>query len=66
MKNHYRKINRRKLRLGDLVSVVSSCTRNERETVATLIDLLGSGRVRIRDHGHLKRVKFSPAFEGLS
>ncbi len=60
MKNHYRKINRQRLRLGDLVSIVSSCTKNERETVATLIDLIGSGRVCIRDHGHLKRVKLSP------
>lgn len=59
MKNPYKKINRNKLSLGDLVAVVSSCAENERETMAALIDLIRSGRVKIRDHGHLKRIRFS-------
>lgn len=59
MKNPYNKINREKLSLGDLVSTVASCARNERETVAALLDLLQSGRVRLKDDGHLKRVKIS-------
>ncbi len=59
MKNPYSKINRKKLSLGDLVAIVSSCAESERETVATLIDMIGSGRVKIKDHGHIKRVRFS-------
>lgn len=47
--------------LGDLVSTVASCSRNERETVAALLDMFQSGRVRVKDHGHLKRVKVFPA-----
>lgn len=58
MKNTYVKINRSKLSLGDLVSVVSSCAKNEREAMAAVMDLLASGRVKINDHGHLKRVRF--------
>lgn len=59
MKNPYRKINRNKLSLGDLVAIVSSCANSEREAMAALLDLFGSGRVKIKDHGHLKRVGFS-------
>jgi len=59
MKNPYNKINRKNLSLGDLVAAVSSCAGSERETMAALTDLLGSGRVKIKDHGHLKRVRFS-------
>jgi len=58
MKNPYNKINRKNLSLGDLVAAVSLSARSEHETMATLIDLLGSGRVKIKDHGHLKRVRF--------
>ncbi len=59
MKNPYQKINRGKLSLGELVSTVASCARNERETMAALMDLFESGRVRLKDHGHLKRIKVS-------
>lgn len=61
MKNPYNKINREKLSLGDLVSTVSSCARNDREAVAALLDLFESGRVKVKDHGHLKRIKVSAA-----
>lgn len=57
MKKTYSKINRRKLSLGELVTIVSSCAKSERETVAALADLFETGRVRVRDHGHLKKVK---------
>ena len=60
MKNCYSKINRRKLSLGELVSVVASCARSERETLAALADLFETGRVRVKDHGHLKKVKLLP------
>ena len=61
MKNPYTKINRTKLSLGDLVNAVASSTRNKREAFAALVDLFESGRVRIKDHGHLKRVRLSAA-----
>ena len=48
---------RQKLSLGDLILAVSSCTKSSRETVATVADLLGSGRVRVEDHGRFLRAK---------
>jgi len=57
MKNHYRKINRTRYSLGDLVSIVASCARDSKETLAALVDLFESGRVQIKNHGQLKRVK---------
>ena len=38
-----------KLSLGDLILAVSSCTKNSKETVATVADLLGSGQVRLEN-----------------
>lgn len=57
MKNHYRKINRSHYSLGDLVTIVGSCARDSKETLAALIDLFESGRVQIKNHGRLKRIK---------
>jgi len=57
MKNPYRKINRKHYSLGDLISIVSSCARDSRETLAALVDLFESGRVRLENHGRLKRVR---------
>ncbi len=34
--------------LGDLIMAVSSCSRNNRETVAAVADLIESGRVRFQ------------------
>ena len=48
---------RQKLSLGDLILAVSSCAKSSRETVATVADLLGSGRVRVEDHGRFLRAK---------
>lgn len=59
MKNRYRKINKQNYTLGDLVQIVSSCARNERETVAALADLFASGRVVIRSQGSQKRARAS-------
>ena len=55
--NPYRKLNRARYSLGELVSVLGSCSRDSRETVAALVDLFQTGRVRVNDHGHLKRVR---------
>ncbi len=57
MKNPYRKINRARYSLGELVSVVGSCAGNSREAVAALVDLFQSGRVVVRSHGLPKRVR---------
>ena len=48
---------RPKLSLGDLILAVSSSAKSSRETVATVADLLGSGRVRVEDHGRFLRAK---------
>ena len=48
---------RPKLSLGDLILAVSSCTKNTKETVATVADLLGSGRVRVQDNGKFIRAR---------
>ncbi len=36
------------LSLGDLIQAVSESSKNQRETVATVADLLASGRVRVQ------------------
>jgi hypothetical protein len=55
--NPYRKLNRARYSLGELVSAIGSVTRDSREAVAAMVDLLQSGRVQLNDQGHLKRVK---------
>ena len=47
----------RKLSLGDLILAVSSCTKNTKETVAAVADLLGSGQVRVENNGRLTRAR---------
>lgn len=49
--------NRQKLSLGDLILAVSSCTKNTKETVAAVADLLGSGQVRVEANGRLNRAR---------
>lgn len=46
-----------KLSLGDLILAVSSCTKNTKETVAAVADLLGSGRVRLENNGRITRAR---------
>jgi aconitase A len=48
---------RSKLSLGDLILAVSSCTTSSRETVATVADLLASGRVRVQENGRFLRAR---------
>lgn len=61
MKNYYRKINRSHYSLGDLISIVGSCARDSKETLAALVDLFESGRVMVNKRGQLKRVKIAVA-----
>ena len=48
---------RPKLSLGDLILTVSSCTKNTKETVAAVADLLGSGQVRVENNGRYTRAR---------
>ena len=48
---------RTRLSLGDLIVAVSSCTNSSRETVATVADLLASGKVRLQDNGRFLRAR---------
>jgi S-adenosylmethionine:tRNA-ribosyltransferase-isomerase (queuine synthetase) len=48
---------RPKLSLGDLILAVSSCTKNTKETVATVADLLASGRVRVKNDGRFIKAR---------
>ena len=55
MKKTDRKSNRQTMNLGDLIMTVSSCSKNSRETVAAVADLLASGRVMVQSNGHACR-----------
>ena len=48
---------RSKLSLGDLIMAVSSCTKNTKETVATVADLLASGKVRVQSGDRFLRAR---------
>jgi hypothetical protein len=57
MKKDQRKVSRAQLSLGDLILAVSSCSKNNRETVAAVADLLESGQVRIHSAGRKIRAR---------
>ena len=54
MKKNSSKYNRN-YSLGDLILAVSSYSKNNRETVAAVADLLESGRVRFQANGRKLR-----------
>ncbi len=45
------------LSLGDLILAVSSYSKNNRETVAAVADLLDSGKVRLSSQGRKIRAR---------
>ena len=55
MKKQDRKFHRQTMNLGDLIMTVSSCAKNNQETVATVADLINSGRVLMGTSGHASR-----------
>jgi hypothetical protein len=57
MKKNSQILTPRKLSLGDLILAVSSCTKNTKETVAAVADLLGSGQVRVESNGRFTRAR---------
>jgi hypothetical protein len=57
MKKNLKKTNRANYSLGDLILAVSSFSKNNRETVAAVADLLDSGRVRLSSQGRKVRAR---------
>ena len=55
MKKQTPKFHRQTMNLGDLIAAVSSCSKNNREIVATVADLLNSGQVLMQRNGHVER-----------
>ena len=57
MKKTLKKASRTNYSLGDLILAVSSYSRNNRETVAAVADLLESGQVRLNSNGRKVRAR---------
>lgn len=57
MKKNSQILKKSTLSLGDLILAVSSCTKNTKETVAAVADLLGSGQVRVENNGRFTRAR---------
>lgn len=57
MKKYNQKVSRSNLSLGDLIMAVSSYSKNSRETVAAVADLLESGQVRLQTNGRKIRAR---------
>lgn len=55
MKKQDQKAKSSTMSLGDLIAAVSACSKNNRETVAAVADLLGSGRVLMQNNGSAAR-----------
>ena len=57
MKKTLKKSTRANLSLGDLILAVSSASKNNRETIAAVADLLDSGKVRFSSNGRKVRAR---------
>lgn len=57
MKKPLKKTARTNYSLGDLILAVSSSSKNNRETIAAVADLLESGQVRLNSHGRKVRAR---------
>ena len=55
MKKTPRKIQRAVHNLGELIQLVSSCSRSTSETVVAVADLIETGRVRFQSEGRKVR-----------
>lgn len=55
MKKTPQKIKRTVHNLGDLIQLVSSCSRSKSETIAAVADLIETGRVQFQSHGQKVR-----------
>ena len=59
MKKNLKTVARANYSLGDLILAVSSSSKNNRETLAAVADLLESGQVRLNSHGRKVRARVS-------
>ena len=57
MKKNLKKTARTNYSLGDLILAVSTASKNNRETIAAVADLLESGQVRLNSHGRKVRAR---------
>jgi hypothetical protein len=57
MKKNLKTASRTSYSLGDLILAVSSYSKNNRETVAAVADLLESGQVRLSSQGRKVRAR---------
>ncbi len=57
MKKNLKTAARNNYSLGDLILAVSSSSKNNRETIAAVADLLESGQVRLNSHGRKVRAR---------
>jgi hypothetical protein len=57
MKKNLKKVTRSAPSLGDLILAVSSVSRNNREAVAAVAELLESGRVCLNSNGRKVRAR---------
>ena len=57
MKKHLKQAARTNFSLGDLILAISSYSKNNRETVAAVADLLESGQVRLSSQGRKIRAR---------
>ena len=57
MKKPLKKTARNNYSLGELIMAVSASSKNNRETIAAVADLLESGQVRLNSHGRKVRAR---------
>ena len=57
MKKNLKKAARANYSLGDFILAVSSSSKNNRETIAAVADLLESGQVRLNSAGRKVRAR---------
>jgi len=55
MKKTPHKIHRAVNNLGELIELVSRCSRSQRETIVAVADLIETGRVRFQSQGRKVR-----------
>lgn len=55
MKKTAHKLQRSVQNLGELIQIVSDCSRSHRETIVAVADLIESGRIRFQSQGRKVR-----------
>jgi len=60
MKKIPQKIQRAVHNLGELIQLVSSCSRSQRETTIAVADMIETGRIQFQSQGRKVRAHVSP------